>query len=678
MAAKKKPTSIKKLGFGGKNLNTEISRAQALMARKKWRSALEILEPLHSEHPKNSAVLSHLAATYAELGDFYGCERVFDLWMQLAPNNADALYGLGGVYIINQHPLLAFHTLGQALDKFPDDQRAAKARETVEVIESNLDELLSPLNLSKEAGWEIAILHERGQAYLEQGLYQQARQAEEEVLRIKPDFLSAQNNLSLISYAEGKLDEAIAFAHAVLEQDADNVHALSNLIRFCCLNGKLDEAHAYRDQLKASQASAWDVWTKKVEGLAYLGDDDGILEVYEQAQASGNLENTLTESALFYHLVAVAMARNGDMRQAHKLWKQALQRSPGLSLAQDNLEDLKRPIGQRHAPWHFSLNHWLDRRMIDDLTNALQASSSSKDEPSLDQIMQQYLADHPKLAHLVPILLDRGDRPGREFALRLATAVKTPEMLQALKDFALSQWGPDSFRQHAAVIAVETELLPAEDICLYIKGEWQKITFNNYEFHDEPTFQHSRKVINLLTQALPLLKSGKAESVPKAEDLLRQAIKAEPDFPDLQNNLAVAYQLQGRIEEAQTLLQQIVDQYPDYISARASLARFHVKAGELEAAEALLKPLLSRKSFHYQDFATFSEAYVELLMAQDNLDAARGWLNLWSSVEPDHPHLPYWESLVGGKDLLDKIGKIANGELGRRPKSPKSKSKPGQ
>jgi hypothetical protein len=104
----------------------------------------------------------------------------------------------------------------------------------------------------------------------------------------------------------------------------------------------------------------------------------------------------------------------------------------------------------------------------------------------------------------------------------------------------------------------------------------------------------------------------------------------------------------------------------------------HIKAGELETAEALLKPLLSRKRFHYQDFGNLSEAYLELLAAQGNLDGARSWLNLWTSVDPDHPHLLYWKALLKRQDLVDKIGRIANGELDRRKRRSKTKSKQDQ
>ena len=49
--------------------------------------------------------------------------------------------------------------------------------------------------------------------------------------------MSARNNLSLISWLEGKVDEAIATAKAVLEDYPDNIHALSNLVHYLVVRG---------------------------------------------------------------------------------------------------------------------------------------------------------------------------------------------------------------------------------------------------------------------------------------------------------------------------------------------------------------------------------------------------------------------------------------------------------
>jgi tetratricopeptide (TPR) repeat protein len=178
---------------------------------------------------------------------------------------------------------------------------------------------------------------------------------------------------------------------------------------------------------------------------------------------------------------------------------------------------------------------------------------------------------------------------------------------------------------------------------MWINGEWREIMLMNYEFYTDPPVVHSGKVKKLLSQAIPLIKTGDPESAEKAEQLLKKAIAITPTAPDLQNNLASAYQMQGRFEEAEALIQEIADRYPDYMFARVAIALQHIDNGNIEAAEALLKPFLTRRKFHILEFAAFSNAYIELLLAQKNHDAAQGWLSIWENVDPDHPLIKDWK-----------------------------------
>jgi tetratricopeptide (TPR) repeat protein len=644
-------------GFGVKSLLPELQKAEALMIRKKWREAYQVLENLRQTYPTNVDVLTHLVNVCLELNDIPGYTQACERLLKVDPRNSDAAYGLAGGYLSCMHPLLALQAFHHALDRFPNHEKAKEARTFVAELEANMEEELKGMGLAGEEGRAIALLHEQGQAYLERGAYAQARQVEEEVLRLKPDFMSAFNNLCLIHYAEGDMDGAIAIAQQVLEQQPDNIHALSNLVRFYYLKGEREQAQQYGERLKTSQTEGWDRWTKKVEGLSYLGDDAGILEIYEQAKDADDLNIT---SALFHHLVAVAMERSGQSKQAKEAWKRALKRSPGFNLAQANLDDLQQPVGQRHAPWAFSLNSWINQNDVEELLAIIKSNTNADDE-KLSQATQDYLNDKPYVARLIPVLLDRGDPVGREFAVRLAGFVNTPETLAALRDFALSQSGPDALRHQAAIKASEAGLLPSETIRMWLQGEWREISLIAYEFYDEPPHKHPRKVQNWLRDALSLLRQRNVKAAEQAEKLLKQALDVEPDAPDLLNNLAAAYEVQGRSEESQALVRQIVDQYPDYVYARASLAKLNILNGDLEAAEALLKPLLSCKRFHVDDFGVFSSAYIQLLMAKHQPDAAKAWLHMWEQVNPAQPELLYWQTQLKSPDMLKTLSKLFKG-----------------
>lgn len=647
MAKKKHSRSQPARGFGSKQPTAqpiaELRQVEALMERRRWGEAYGLLEKLRHQYPNNVDVLTGLVNVCYDLQDFENYQRACEQLLEVDPKHPEALYGLAGAYLVNLHPLLSLQTYRRALQRYPHHERASQARKQVADLESRVDSLLADLNLAGEEGFEVALLHEQGQTYLEQGEFKKARQAEEAVLRLMPSFVSARNNLSLINFMEGNVAGAIAAAQQVLESQPDNIHALSNLTRYSCVIGELEQAKPFAERLQASQAKAWDGWTKKVEGLSCLGDDQGILDVFEQAKASGDVKPSSPTSPMFYHLVAVAMMRLGQPAAARRQWQQALQRSPNFSLAQANLDDLKQPVGQRHAPWAFDLGYWITKQMVIELASAL-TSKTSEQEPQTTETTRRYLARHPHLLKLLPILLERGDPKGREFALRLALAAKTPETLTALRDFALSDRGPDEMRSQAANAVAEAGLLASDAARLWLKGEWREILLVRYEFHDEPTVNHSPQVKELLGEALTLMKGkGGKEAAARAEQLLKQALDIEPDSPDLLNNLAASYEIQGRSEAAQALIHQIAEQFPDYVFTQAALARMYLDQGKTEEAEAVLKPLLSRKRFHFDEFSQFCDAYIKLLVTQKNLNAARAWLNLWEGVDPDHPAITAWK-----------------------------------
>jgi hypothetical protein len=80
---------------------------------------------------------------------------------------------------------------------------------------------------------------------------------------------------------------------------------------------------------------------------------------------------------------------------------------------------------------------------------------------------------------------------------------------------------------------------------------------------------------------------------------------------------------------------------------------------DTEAAEALLKPMVSRKRFHFDEFAAFCNAYIELLVAQKNREGALGWLNMWEGIDPDRPEIMDWKIRLAGGNLLQKSSKLS-------------------
>jgi tetratricopeptide (TPR) repeat protein len=629
-----------------------LDEADELMRRKKWVEARSRLEALDQRYPGYPEVLGPLVNVNYELKDMKGYQRACERLLPLEPDDPDVTIGLAGAYMLNVRPSLALRTFRRFLERFPDDPRAPDARKTVAELEPTIAELLAQAGLSGAEGFELGELHEEIQSALDQHDYPQVRKLAEQLLKRKPDFAPALNNLSQSYLLEGKLDQAITTAQRVLAFDPGNIHALANLVVYHCRLGQPDEAGAWAERLKQSDQEGSEKQLKIAEALSFLGDDAGVLEAFDAAERQGKQMPAGAE-ALLCHLAAVAELRQGREAAARRLWRRALKLSPGMQEARENLDDLSKPVGERHAPWPYLFSNWVTREVLGQLSRQVEGK---KNDQALTNAIRRFLQKHPEIAALVPSLLDRGDPQARQFALMTARTAATPELLAALHDFALGQRGPDAQRHEAAQAADEADLFPERRARMWLGGEWQDIMFMGFEITDEPLQQYGPKIMPLLRQANDALHAGQGA---RAERLLQQALELEPDSPALLNNLALSYNLQGREDDALALTREIHERYPDYLFARIALARLAMREGDLDSADEMIKPLLARRRLHFTEANALFAVQIDLHLAHRNPDAARSWLDMWEGVDPDNPELER-------RRLAVEAGGRTRARLGRR------------
>lgn len=613
-----------------------LEEAARHIQRKRWAQALPVLEALDNAYPNNVEVLSALGEVLYELQDFDSYLGVCEQLSDLAPGDEDIAMALASAYIMAIHPVQALDTLRQFMKRRPQHEPSSNMAKMLADLEAKVPDFLAPLGLVGEEGFQIGLLHEELQMLTEAGDFREAHKVAERLLRRKPDFVPALNNLSQVYAVEGQLDQAISTAERVLATQPDNFHALSNLTRYFCLLGRVDEARQMGEQLKAVESDQADLWLKQAEALSCLGDDAGVLAAFAGAQRAGLLKPPF-ENPLLYHLAAVAAQRLGRDADARRHWQRAGKLAPGYADVEGNLADLRLPVGQRQGAWPFGLRQWLTTKSVQDLNTLISGLSKNvEDRDAMAEVTRRYLRKHPEIESIIPILLNRGDPIGRMFALNIAMSAQTPELLAALRDFAVGQRGTDGQRMQAAEIATQAGLLPAGLVTMWIAGEWHDVLLMGFDLHDEPTVTHGPEVEELGGAAVEALHRHDAA---EGERLLRQALALEPDAPDLLNNLATAYEQQDRMDEADALLNQIHAQYPDYAFATLALARLALRHERIDEAKVLLDALATRRRFHFSEFAAFCDAQIDLSVAEDRFEAALSWLNMWENATPDHPLL---------------------------------------
>ncbi|HIK12981.1 MAG TPA: tetratricopeptide repeat protein [Oscillatoriaceae cyanobacterium M33_DOE_052] len=641
MSKKNRNPAPRAKGFGSnlESIPTILAKLEALVERQQLAAALELIQSLEERYPNHPDALEGLANTYYELGDTIRYEWACSRLVAVAPNSVNAAIGLAGAYLTNYRPALAMGAFRSFVETWPDHERAPDAREVVAELETKLGPYLAEMGLEGPEAISVAALHEKAISLLDWGQYQEARAVAEEVLARCPQMDGAHHNISLSYWLDGDTQQAIAICERFLAENPENYNALGNLIRFLFLSGNPEAAKQRAEQFKSLKVEKINLFVKQAESFSYLGDDEGVLAAFAAAETSGRLD---LAPPLLFHLAAVAQMRLGRQAEAKALWEQALDLSDSFSLAEQNLNDLRQIISDRYGAFAFPLQQWVRQKTLDELRLSLAAFNPRESESPEDQtkIAQEYLSAHPEMLTLVPALLDRGSPSGRDFAFYLARHAQTPEMLAALRDFALSDRGPDAMRHEAAQVANRAGLLPAGTVRMWMQGKWRELILLGMEIHAEPTIQHSKPVKNLLGEAIENLRE---EEGAKAEKLLQQALKIEPDAPDLLYNLANAWDLQERHQEAKELIEQIHQRHPDYTFAAISVAQMHIKSGDLETARNLLQPILSKSRMHTVEFSLFCTAQIQFYLADRKPESASAWLNLLRQTNPNYPTIDYWE-----------------------------------
>ncbi len=616
----------------------ELARAERLIEQGAYGEALDVLTALNERYPNRPSVLSRMADVFFETEDYPNYLKTTYSLYNLTPNDPNVVFDLGSVCPIMGFPAFALQLYRQFLKRWPKHELAAEAQERVRQLEEILKVLIS--GASFPADPEIMALHDEVRLCMMMEEYARGRKIAGKLLAKYPNFLPALNNLSLICWMEGDLEEAIQTAQRVLDIDPQNHHALSNLSRFFYLQGQPEKAFQYAQRLKAVQKDFPEVWVKKVEALAFLGDDEGVVSVQYDDEAIADLSPW--EAALFYCCRAASEYRLGNTQKARSLWRKALTHDADFPLAVKNLENLQRPPHERYSPWPLPMHYWISSGQLKGLAEMAERAHSLPEERGA-AFVRRYLDEHTHLPFLARPILERGSPETKEFIVRLADLSGHPTLLEALKEYALASYDPDEQRLAAARILVEHEFIPPGTVKMWIEGKQTEILMFGFLISKEPRAEAILlgRAGELSSQAVEALQSNRPA---EAERLFREAIQIQPQHPSLQYNLAMALQLQGKTAESEAVLDRVIESFPDYFFGRIALARRLIQAEKLDEARDVLFGLMrGRKELHTSEFSALAATQVDLLIAQKEYESVASWLRIWEQIYPDDPKLKFYK-----------------------------------
>ncbi|QAA21986.1 tetratricopeptide repeat protein [Sporolactobacillus terrae] len=160
--------------------------------------------------------------------------------------------------------------------------------------------------------------HERGRLALEHGHFDEAIHHFKQVIEDEPDFLAAQNNLSIAYFSMGDPVHAFDAVQRVLQKDPGNIHALCNLTTF------FDQLGQQKDRA-AVVAVLGQMCPIYPEHCGKLGSTYLLIGDYQKAYQWLNVaeKRGVHRDQVFYYWVALAAYRCGHLESARKHWRRA-------------------------------------------------------------------------------------------------------------------------------------------------------------------------------------------------------------------------------------------------------------------------------------------------------------------------------------------------------------------
>lgn len=184
---------------------TKYSMARLHERNSNVRQAEELLLELHNKYPKKPEYAHRLANVYARTDNFVEAEKYYAIAQKLSPNNVDIYTDRGYAALLEGDYSKAERLLKEALDRKPNDTRAANNMGMVLAFQGHSDEALRYFRRSTseaEALCNLAYVH------VQRGEGDQAMRRYNQALSIDPSLKVAANGLTQLADARQRVESA--------------------------------------------------------------------------------------------------------------------------------------------------------------------------------------------------------------------------------------------------------------------------------------------------------------------------------------------------------------------------------------------------------------------------------------------------------------------------------------
>ena len=608
-----------------------LGQAYDLIDSHEFEEAEALLTKLDKPGSAQCEVLELMLYLYQSNGRQDKCSEVAERLMKARPRDAEVHLAFAQASMFCGHIAIATHSYQEFVERWPAHEYVSKAKNALEILIPELEKKIKVFGFPKEHAVAWTILHEQALACMQRGNLQPVITKCEQLLALVPDFAPARNNLASAYFHTGRELEAVAIAEGTRKISPTSRFAEASLARLYFLTGREHDAHGIADNLVKDPPTDVDSITATLETLAFLGRDADIIALGTEAVRKEDIDKLSRGMQL--HFLAYAHCRTGDIKTAKTLWNKCLSLYPNHPVASENLQDLE--TGAGHAPWADSFEKWIPKSRLDDILQYIENRNSGKTVTLL-----------PALAVLIPAMLDRGDPISRELMTRLAKIVESPDMINALKDFAFSSRGPDKLRLEVMSFLQEGKYIESGTHLLYSNGKFTEVLIFSAEITSEtPTFPDN--VQELLDAGVIAMKKQDFDA---AERSYQDVLTLDPDNSTAIYNLCMTWLnrdgKQGKAK-ATARLMKLREESPGYLLAPIALAQLAARDGDLKGANQLLASVNKVNRLRVAEAVSLFAAQADIALLEKKPEVAQlAYDTFLKFAEPNDPRV---------KELADRI-----------------------
>jgi cellulose synthase operon protein C len=515
--------------------------------------------------PKSTSALVYLGNFYQNRGRYSEAEQVFRRAVESAPSDPSPRLSLASLYVAENKPGQAEEFLRQSKKDFPNDSVGYRMLGDFYFANNQLDKATDEYAaLYRDHPKDLLVKKNYIQLLLLKDRIDDARKLNDEIVKAKPDDEDARVYQGEIELASGKVGDAVTTLQAILKNDPDNAIAHDKLGQAFDQMGNINRAEQeWREAVRLQPKEMVEAHRALARVALYRNDPSGL------AQEADQIIEIQPAAPDGYLLRALAERVRKQYPDADKYIHQSLEKEPNnpaayvelgnLRIAQDQFADAQKAFQQ-------ALDQ--DPNSIEALYGLLSVDVAQKQTDRAIATAKAELAKHPQNVgfHLLlgELLLDqKKDLAGAEAEFKQASD------LDKKNGEALVKLGAVQEARGATDQALQTYLdgsrTSPKDIRFYLlAGE---IYMNKKEWdHAKQQYQKALEIQSdnpLASNDLAYVMLQAGGNVDVAFAMAQTARRQLPDNPNSADTLGWAFYKKGVYTSAIDLLKEAVKKEPD-------------------------------------------------------------------------------------------------------------------